>query len=81
MSTPLKVAVLEDNDELRELTVAALIRGGYDVWGAYDAEELDQLLAERQIDLLLLDLNLPGEKGLSVAQRLKAASPDLFSLS
>lgn len=78
MSAPLKIAVLEDNDDLRELTVAALQRRGHQAMGAYDAEELDELLASRAIDLLLLDLNLPGEGGLSVARRLKAATPDLF---
>lgn len=78
MPAPLKVAVLEDNDDLRELVVAALCNHGHQAMGAYDAEALDALLAQRSFDLLLLDLNLPGEGGLSVARRLKAATPELF---
>lgn len=74
----MKIAVLEDHDDLRELTVAALQRRGYHALGAYDAEELDALMAEHAVDLLLLDLNLPGEDGLSVARRLKSAMPELF---
>lgn len=78
MPSPLRIAVLEDHDDLRDLTMSALAGVGYEVFGAFDAEELDDLLAHRQIDLLVLDLNLPGENGLSVARRLKTASADLF---
>lgn len=78
MSASLIIAVLEDNDVLRELTVAALERYGHRVFGVYDAEDLDEAMATREIDLLVLDLNLPGEDGLSVAKRLKAAKPHLY---
>lgn len=78
MYTPLKIVVLEDHDELRDLTVAALTKAGHDAQGAYDAEELDNILAERSVDLLIADLNLPGEQGLSVVTRLKASRPHLF---
>lgn len=74
----LSIAVLEDHDELRELTMAALRGQGHAVVGAYDAQGLEEALAERTIDLLLLDLSLPGEDGLSVARRLKAVMPGLF---
>lgn len=78
MPAPLNIAVLEDNDDLRDLTVSLLVRHGYNAFGAYDAEQLDDLLAKQYIHLLLLDLNLPGENGLSVARRLKAALPKIF---
>ena len=78
MHTPLKIVELEDHEELRILTVAALVKAGHDAQGAYDAEELDNILAERSVDLLIADLNLPGEQGLSVVSRLKACSPHLF---
>jgi two-component system phosphate regulon response regulator OmpR len=78
MPAALRIAVLEDHDDLRELTVAALRQQGYRVFGAYDAEELTDALTTCEIDLLLLDLNLPGEDGLSVARRFKAAMPRLY---
>lgn len=78
MATALKIAVLEDNDELRKLTLDVLRRHGYESFGAYDAEGLDALIIDHQFDLLLLDLNLPGENGLSVARRLKSAMPSLY---
>lgn len=78
MLNPLSVAVLEDHDELRNLTMDALRRHGYSVAGAADAESLDELLASRRVDVLLLDISLPGEDGLSVARRLRAAHPSVF---
>jgi DNA-binding response OmpR family regulator len=77
MSTALNIAVLEDHDDLRELIVAALRHNGHDVFGVYNAEDLADALATREIDLLVLDLNLPGEDGLSVARRMKAVMPRL----
>ena len=78
MPSSLKIAVLEDNDELRELTLEVLRRHGYQSYGAYDAEGLNALMIDHQFDLLLLDLNLPGEDGLSVARRLKSVLPSLY---
>ncbi len=78
MPALLTIAVLEDNDALRELTVAALQEAGHTTFGVYDAEELNDALLTRKIDLLVLDLNLPGEDGLSVARRLKAVMPQLY---
>ena len=78
MPSSLKIAVLEDNDDLRELTLDVLTRHGYQSHGAFDAEDLNSLMIDHQFDLLLLDLNLPGENGLSIARRLKSAMPSLY---
>ena len=77
MPTLLNIVVLEDHDTLRELTVAALQKHGHNVAGVYAAEDLDEIFSTRNIDVLILDLNLPGEDGLSVARRLKSAMPKL----
>lgn len=74
----MKIAVLEDHDELRRLIADALVAAGHHAIQASDAEELSDLLSSRHIDLLLTDLNLPGEGGVSVARRLKASMPDLY---
>lgn len=76
--TPLKIAVLEDHDELREVLVSELLDAGYSVSGADCASALDELMVGESFDLLILDLNLPGEDGLSVARRLRNAHPELF---
>lgn len=77
MDTPLNILVVEDHDDLREATVAELSAIGYTVLGVASAEAIDDEAGRFFADIVLLDLNLPGEDGLSVARRLRAAEPDL----
>lgn len=77
MDTPLNILVVEDHDDLREATVAALRAMGYAAQGVDCAEAMDEVLGRFRPDIVLLDLNLPGEDGLSIAQRLRAAEPGL----
>ncbi len=77
MATQLSILVVEDHDDLREATVMALARMGYPTRGVDCAEAMDETLSRFQADILLLDLNLPGEDGLSIARRLRAAQPDI----
>lgn len=66
-----RLLVVDDDAELRELTAAYLIQQGYEVITAEDAPSMDQQLAQHSVDLVILDLMLPGEDGLSIAKRLK----------
>ncbi len=70
MSAP-DLLVVDDDAELRELTEAYLSQQGFRVRTVADANEMDAALAERLPDLVVLDLMLPGEDGLSIAKRLK----------
>lgn len=71
------VAVLEDNDDLR-LTIADLLRAqGHTTLTAASAMELEAQVRSTPIDVLLADLNLPDEDGLSVTARFKRAFPEL----
>ena len=67
------IAVVEDDAEIRDLTLGLLRREGYEVVGCADAEAFDRLAARRRVDLVLLDIMMPGEDGLSVCRRLRAA--------
>jgi len=71
---PNKLLVVDDDAELRELTAEYLTAQGYEVVLAEDANAMDALLAEQSVDLVILDLMLPGEDGLSIAKRLKAGT-------
>lgn len=71
MSLP-DLLVVDDDAELRELTDEYLSKNGFRVHTVGDAVEMDAWLAEQRPDLLILDLMLPGEDGLSIAKRLKA---------
>lgn len=69
MDSNLKIAIVEDNDDLRLLLMDALSRAGYFVRGAESAEQLDELFSENAFDVIVIDINLPGENGYSIASR------------
>ncbi len=73
----MNLIVLEDHDALREVTVARLQELGHRVRGIACAEELDEVLASWTPHILLLDLNLPGEDGTSVANRVRTKHPEI----
>jgi len=68
--TPARVIVVEDNEFLLEEMLFQLNMQGFAARGAPDAAALDALLALAPCDILVLDLNLPGEDGFSIARRL-----------
>jgi DNA-binding response OmpR family regulator len=56
-----RILLLEDDTNLSETIGEFLEEHGYEVSAAYDLEEAEEKLYERSFDLLLLDVNLPGE--------------------
>lgn len=76
----LKIAVVEDHEDLRELFVDFIAGMGHRVFGCSLAEELDEHLGTETPDLIILDLNLPGEDGYSIARRIRAAHPGMYIL-
>lgn len=77
MAGRLSIGVVEDNDDLRESLVEVLRGHGHHVMGWDSAEELCEGVPTMPFAVLLLDLNLPGEDGLSLAVRLKRVHPQL----
>ena len=71
MAEAAKLLLVDDDPELRELMGAYLTKQGFDVTTVANGREMDDVLQRRGIDLVLLDLMLPGEDGLSIAKRLK----------
>ena len=66
-----RVAVVEDEDELRGLIVEELSERGYDVVGLASAEALYRHMSVQALDIVVLDIGLPGESGLGVASHLR----------
>lgn len=66
-----KILVVDDDVRLRELLQRYLTEQGFTVKAASDAKEMDSILATDTIDLLVLDLMLPGEDGLSICRRMR----------
>ena len=73
MAEAAKLLLVDDDPELRELIGAYLSKQGFDVRTAENGREMDEVLQRHRIDLVLLDLMLPGEDGLSIAKRLKTS--------
>ena len=73
----MRVVVVEDHQDLREVFIDRLLSEGFDVVGASCAEELDEHLAATATHLIVLDVNLPGESGFNIAQRLRAGHPGI----
>ena len=66
------IAVVEDDAEIGALVIGLLRREGFAAEWMATGAELDRLRARRRIDLVVLDLMLPGEDGLSICRRLRA---------
>jgi CheY-like chemotaxis protein len=71
----LGIVVVEDHDALRELTLDVLRDQGHKAVGIACAEEMDEAIGGMPVDLLIADLHLPGEDGLSLVRRFRAAQP------
>jgi len=69
---PEHLLVVDDDPRLRELLARYLGEQGFRVSTVADGAAMDALLAREHPDLVILDLMLPGEDGLSVARRLRA---------
>jgi DNA-binding response OmpR family regulator len=71
----LHILVVEDNDSLREATVDFLQAHGHQVMGVVCAEEVDDTPTRDLPDLYLIDVNLPGEDGFSLVNRIRKSQP------
>jgi len=66
------ILVVDDDPDLHELLGRYLSEQGFEVTGVEDGAAMDRFLATRSTDLIILDLMLPGEDGLSIAKRLRS---------
>ena len=69
--------VVDDDPELRQMVGTYLIDQGYDVRCLCDVKQLEARLEFQRPDLVVLDLMLPGDDGLTALRRLRDAGDDL----
>lgn len=69
-SSPPTIAVVEDDDDIRVNVCSFLTKSGMHAWGAESAEDFYVRLLRERADLIVVDLGLPGESGLSLVDRL-----------
>lgn len=72
-----RILVVDDDARLRNLLERYLDEQGFAVKAVADAQQMDRALTREHFDLLVLDLMLPGEDGLSICRRLRGAGKDL----
>nr|WKF61787.1 Transcriptional regulatory protein OmpR [Paraburkholderia busanensis] len=68
------VLVVDDEEDIRSLLTGFFRRHGHEVSIATDGDTLFEMLNSRPIDLVILDVMLPGEDGFSLCRRLRATS-------
>lgn len=69
-----RVLIVDDDDDIRSLLSEFLERNHLIAFQAADGEAMHVMLRSQRIDLIVLDLNLPGDDGLSLCRQLRASS-------
>jgi two-component system phosphate regulon response regulator OmpR len=73
-SRPNRIAVVDDDARIRDLLRRYLTQEGFEVFLAEDGKALGRLLSRESLDLIVLDLMMPGEDGLSICRRMRSGN-------
>ncbi|AJP70616.1 response regulator [Sphingomonas hengshuiensis] len=77
-----RLLVVDDDRDIRMLLASSLGARGYQVETAANARDMDDILARKPIDLIILDVMMPGEDGLSACRRIVGnGGPEVILLS
>ena len=74
MDTPSTILIVDDDRDIRMLLADYLEANGYRAGGVADGTAMWQALAQARPDLIVLDLNLPGDDGLTLCRKLRVDS-------
>lgn len=69
------VVVVDDDPGIRDLLTALLSESGYDATGTAGGTELEQVMRERAVELILLDITLQDGNGLALCEAIRRRSP------
>lgn len=69
-----KILVVDDDARIRDLLRRYLMQEGFEVILAEDGRAMSRALLRQSVDLIVLDLMMPGEDGLSICRRLRASN-------
>jgi len=72
MAKRLRILVVEDNADSRELYTLVLTRAGFEVKGAVDGEQALEMLDQCDPDLLITDIQTPNLSGIDLIRRIRA---------
>ena len=71
---PDKILVVDDDARIRDLLKRYLTQEGFNVLLAEDGKALSRMMQRETVDLIVLDLMMPGEDGLSICRRLRSTN-------
>jgi len=74
---PPRIHIVDDDSRMRSMLETYLREQEFTVSSAADGRFLERTLSQHQIDLIVLDLMLPGEDGLSICRRLRSAGMEV----
>ncbi|ORM66945.1 response regulator [Pantoea rwandensis] len=66
------ILVVDDDRDIRELITDYLIKSGYRATGAANGREMRAMLSANAIDLVILDIMMPGDDGLTLCRQLRS---------
>lgn len=66
-----RLLIVEDEVVTRNTLTRLFQQEGYDVFDAADGMQMQRIMARQQIDLVIMDVNLPGKSGLELAEKLR----------
>ncbi len=69
-----KILIVDDDARIRDLLRRYLTQEGFEVMVAEDGKALNRLLLRETVNLIVLDLMMPGEDGLSICRRLRSSN-------
>ncbi|MFH1148510.1 MAG: response regulator [Pseudomonadota bacterium] len=72
-----KILIVDDEESIHLLYREELEEEGYQVLSAMDGEEALRIFETTPVDLVVLDINMPGMKGIDVLRQIKAKKPTL----
>jgi two-component system, OmpR family, phosphate regulon response regulator OmpR len=72
-----KILIVDDDARLRDLLNRYLAEQGYAVRSVHDGQDMNRQLTRERYDLMILDLMLPGEDGLSICRRLRSGGENM----
>jgi len=72
-----RIMIVDNEPDIVDLTRTVLEIGGYEVVPAYSGEECLRLLDRERVDLVLLDIMMPGMSGWDVFNRINKKSPEI----
>jgi two-component system KDP operon response regulator KdpE len=71
---PCKLLVVDDEPALRRALCTSLAAGGFEVAEARNGDEALAMLSRAPVDLVLLDINMPGRNGIDVCRKIRTSS-------